>query len=62
LVKTSRLAAHSRLIKNVKRGNTIYHLAGKVIDINPIYVKYAVSILVKLLEIPESKQINIDDD
>jgi nucleoside-diphosphate-sugar epimerase len=51
-----------RLIKNIELGNTVYLSGEKGIHINPIYVKDAASILVKLLGIPGSRQINIASD
>jgi nucleoside-diphosphate-sugar epimerase len=51
-----------RLIKNVEQGNTVYLSGEKGININPIYVKDAASILIKLLGIPGSKHINIAGD
>jgi nucleoside-diphosphate-sugar epimerase len=51
-----------RLIKNIELAKTVYLSGEKGIHINPIYVKDAASILVKLLGIPGSRQINIAGD
>jgi len=48
-----------RIIKSIRNKDSI-HLAGKHgININPIYVKDAVSILIRLLEVPGSNLFNI---
>jgi nucleoside-diphosphate-sugar epimerase len=48
-----------RLIKNIYMKDIIYLSGEKGIHINPIYVEDAASILIKLLRIPGSKQINV---
>ena len=48
-----------RLIRNVNLGNNIYISGEKGIQINPIFVEDAASILATLLGNPGSKQINI---
>ena len=47
------------LIKKIKMGETIYLSGEKGININPIYVEDAASILSGLFRIPGSKQVNI---
>lgn len=48
-----------RMIKNI-RNKDLIHLAGEQgININPIYVKDAVSILIRLLQVPGSNLYNI---
>lgn len=48
-----------RLIKNIYMKDIIYLSGEKGIHINPIYVEDAASILIRLLRIPGSKQVNI---
>ena len=48
-----------RLIKNIYMKDIIYLSGEKGIYINPIYVEDAASILIRLLRIPGSKQVNI---
>lgn len=48
-----------RLIRNINLGNTIYLSGEKGININPIFVEDAASILIKLIGISGSKQINV---
>ena len=48
-----------RMIKNISNKNTIYHSGEQGININPIYVKDAVSILIRLLEVPGYNLFNI---
>ena len=48
-----------RMLKNI-RNKELIHLAGEQgININPIYVKDAVSILIRLLQVPGSNLFNI---
>jgi UDP-glucose 4-epimerase len=48
-----------KLIRNINLGDTIYLSGEKGININPIFVEDAASILIKLIEVTGSKQINI---
>jgi len=48
-----------RLISNINLGNTIYLSGEQGIQINPIFVKDAATILATLLGVPGSLQINI---
>ena len=48
-----------KLIRNINLGDTIYLSGEKGISINPIFVEDAASILIKLIEVAGSKQINI---
>lgn len=48
-----------RIIKSIRNNDSIYLAGEHGININPIYVKDAVSILIRLLEVPGSNLFNI---